>query len=58
MGIITSLIPLLTVVLSIPVLRIAPTIGIVLGTILSLSGLTAYQQGASGRFTASGAGTG
>lgn len=40
MGIITSLIPLLTVVLSIPVLRIAPTIGIVLGTILSLSGLT------------------
>ncbi len=40
MGIITSLIPLLTVVLSILVLRIAPTIGIVLGTILSLSGLT------------------
>ncbi|WP_413495463.1 DMT family transporter [Morganella psychrotolerans] len=40
MGIINSLIPLLTVILSIPVLRIAPTIGIALGTILSLSGLT------------------
>ena len=40
MGIITSLIPLLTVILSIPVLRIAPTVGIVLGTVLSLSGLT------------------
>jgi drug/metabolite transporter (DMT)-like permease len=39
MGIINSLIPLLTVLISIVVLRAAPTVGIALGTILSLGGL-------------------
>ncbi|WP_323839054.1 DMT family transporter [Photorhabdus africana] len=39
MGILSSLIPLLTVVISIFVLRAIPTVGIALGTILSLSGL-------------------
>ncbi|REF27659.1 drug/metabolite transporter (DMT)-like permease [Xenorhabdus cabanillasii] len=38
-GIFTSLIPLLTVILSIFVLRVAPTVGIILGTVFSLSGL-------------------
>lgn len=39
MGILNSLIPLLTVLISIVVLRIAPTVGIALGTLLSLAGL-------------------
>ncbi|EKT55641.1 DMT family transporter [Providencia sneebia] len=39
MGIMNSLIPLLTVVISIFVLRVIPTLGIVLGTFLSLIGL-------------------
>lgn len=39
MGILNSLIPLLTVLISIFVLRIAPTVGIALGSILSLGGL-------------------
>ncbi|KFK93299.1 MULTISPECIES: DMT family transporter [unclassified Serratia (in: enterobacteria)] len=39
MGILNSLIPLLTVLISLIVLRVAPTIGIALGGILSLGGL-------------------
>ncbi|WP_099121190.1 DMT family transporter [Xenorhabdus sp. KK7.4] len=38
-GILTSLIPLLTIILSIFVLRITPTVGIILGSALSLFGL-------------------
>ncbi|WP_408673053.1 EamA family transporter [Xenorhabdus cabanillasii] len=38
-GIFTSLILLLTVILSIFVLRVAPTVGIILGTVFSLFGL-------------------
>lgn len=39
MGIMTSLIPLLTVVISLFLLRVIPTIGIFIGTLLSLCGL-------------------
>ncbi len=39
MGILNSLIPLLTVVISIFVLRVIPTVGIAFGTVLSLFGL-------------------
>ncbi len=39
MGILSSLIPLLTVVISIFVLRVVPTVGIALGTVISLLGL-------------------
>ncbi|HEC8326008.1 TPA: DMT family transporter [Providencia rettgeri] len=39
MGIMNSMIPLLTVIISIFVLRVIPTVGIVLGSILSLCGL-------------------
>ncbi|KLN46915.1 multidrug DMT transporter [Providencia rettgeri] len=39
MGIMNSMIPLLTVIISIFVLRVIPTVGIVLGSILSLRGL-------------------
>ncbi|ERK15365.1 DMT family transporter [Serratia fonticola] len=39
MGILNSLIPLLTVLIGIFVLRVAPTVGIALGSILSLGGL-------------------
>jgi drug/metabolite transporter (DMT)-like permease len=39
MGILSSLIPLLTVLISIVVLRVAPTVGIALGSVLSLGGL-------------------
>ncbi|AWK42873.1 EamA family transporter [Photorhabdus laumondii subsp. laumondii] len=39
MGILSSLIPLLTVIISIFVLRVVPTVGLALGTVLSLSGL-------------------
>lgn len=39
MGILNSLIPLLTVLISLIVLRVAPTVGIALGSILSLGGL-------------------
>ncbi|MBD2806224.1 DMT family transporter [Xenorhabdus sp. ZM] len=38
-GIFTSLIPLLTVIISIFALRVAPTLGITIGTVLSLFGL-------------------
>jgi drug/metabolite transporter (DMT)-like permease len=39
MGIIGSMIPLLTILISIVLLRIAPTVGIVIGSLLSLAGL-------------------
>lgn len=39
MGILNALIPLLTVLLSIVILRLAPTMGILLGSILSFAGL-------------------
>ncbi|OKB66264.1 multidrug DMT transporter [Serratia marcescens] len=39
MGIIVSLIPLLTILISIVLLRIAPTVGVLLGSILSFGGL-------------------
>lgn len=39
MGIIVSLIPLLTILISIVLLRIAPTVGVLLGSILSFCGL-------------------
>lgn len=39
MGIINALIPLLTVLISIVLLRLAPTFGIVIGSLLSFSGL-------------------
>lgn len=39
MGILNALIPLLTVLLSIVILRLAPTLGILLGSVLSFGGL-------------------
>jgi drug/metabolite transporter (DMT)-like permease len=39
MGIIVSLIPLLTILISIVLLRVAPTVGIAIGSLLSLAGL-------------------
>ncbi|MDW5499091.1 DMT family transporter [Pseudomonas lundensis] len=39
MGIIVSLIPLLTILISIVLLRVAPTVGIAVGSLLSLAGL-------------------
>ncbi|MEH2921043.1 DMT family transporter [Samsonia erythrinae] len=39
MGIMGSLLPLLTVLLSIPLLRVAPTLGVLLGSLLSLAGI-------------------
>jgi drug/metabolite transporter (DMT)-like permease len=39
MGIIVSLIPLLTILISIVLLRVAPTVGIAIGSLLSLGGL-------------------
>lgn len=39
MGIIGALIPLLTVLLSVVILRIAPTLGILLGSVISFTGL-------------------
>ncbi len=39
MGILSALIPLLTVLLSVFILRLAPTLGILLGTLLSFGGL-------------------
>lgn len=50
MGIIVSLIPLLTILISIVLLRIAPTVGVALGSVLSFCGLiwlvSAGQPGA------------
>ncbi|MFC3396233.1 DMT family transporter [Brenneria rubrifaciens] len=45
MGIMGSLLPLLTVILSIPLLRIAPTLGILLGGALSLGGIVWLVSG-------------
>ncbi|WON75691.1 DMT family transporter [Serratia sp. UGAL515B_01] len=45
MGILNSLIPLLTVLISILVLRVVPTVGIALGTLLSLAGLVWLVSG-------------
>ena len=39
MGILNALIPLLTVLLSVPLLHLAPTVGILLGSVISFSGL-------------------
>ncbi|MFK8258057.1 DMT family transporter [Erwinia sp. AnSW2-5] len=39
MGILNALIPLLTVLLSVVIMRLAPTLGILLGSLLSFSGL-------------------
>lgn len=59
MGILNSLIPLLTVLISIFVLRVAPTIGIALGTILSLAGLVwLVSAGQPGRLFEHGIGPG
>lgn len=44
MGILSSLIPLLTVLISIVLLRVAPTVGIALGSLLSLGGLVWFDQ--------------
>lgn len=50
MGIIVSLIPLLTILISIVLLRVAPTVGVALGSVISLCGLiwlvSAGQPGA------------
>jgi drug/metabolite transporter (DMT)-like permease len=59
MGILNSLIPLLTVLISIVVLRVAPTVGIALGTILSLAGLVwLVSAGQPGRLLEHGIGPG
>ncbi|MGJ3352940.1 DMT family transporter [Providencia sp. Je.9.19] len=59
MGIMNSLIPLLTVIISIFVLRIIPTVGIVVGAALSLSGLVwLVSQGNPSSLLTHGLGTG
>ena len=59
MGIMNSLIPLLTVIISIFVLRIIPTVGIVVGAALSLSGLVwLVSQGNPSSLLSHGLGTG
>ncbi|MFZ1874187.1 MAG: DMT family transporter [Chania sp.] len=59
MGILNSLIPLLTVLISIVVLRVTPTVGIALGTILSLAGLVwLVSAGQPGRLLEHGIGPG
>lgn len=59
MGIMNSLIPLLTVVISIFVLRVIPTVGIFIGTLLSLAGLTwLVSQGNPATLFSQGLGTG
>ncbi|MGO2306556.1 MAG: DMT family transporter [Providencia sp.] len=59
MGIMNSLIPLLTVIISIFVLRIIPTVGIVIGAALSLSGLVwLVSQGNPSSLLTHGLGTG
>lgn len=59
MGIMNSLIPLLTVIISIFVLRIIPTLGIVIGAALSLSGLVwLVSQGNPSSLLTHGLGTG
>ncbi|MDX4945276.1 DMT family transporter [Providencia manganoxydans] len=59
MGIMNSLIPLLTVVISIFVLRVIPTVGIFIGTLLSLVGLVwLVSQGNPATLFSQGLGTG
>ncbi|MEQ4640982.1 MULTISPECIES: DMT family transporter [Providencia] len=59
MGIMNSLIPLLTVIISIFVLRVIPTVGIVLGSILSLCGLVwLVSQGSPSALFSQGLGQG
>ncbi len=59
MGIMNSMIPLLTVIISIFVLRVIPTVGIVLGSILSLSGLVwLVSQGSPSALFSQGLGQG
>lgn len=59
MGIMNSMIPLLTVVISIFVLRVIPTVGIVLGSILSLCGLVwLVSQGSPSALFSQGLGQG
>ncbi|MBD2797676.1 DMT family transporter [Xenorhabdus sp. 18] len=58
-GIFTSLIPLLTVIISIFALRVAPTVGITLGTALSVFGLVwLVSQGEPSSLLQHGLGTG
>jgi drug/metabolite transporter (DMT)-like permease len=59
MGILNALIPLLTVLLSVFILRVAPTLGILLGTLLSFSGLVwLVSQGDPARLLTHGLGKG
>lgn len=59
MGIMNSMIPLLTVIISIFVLRVIPTVGIVLGSILSLCGLVwLVSQGSPSALFSQGLGQG
>ncbi|MEQ9888195.1 DMT family transporter [Pectobacterium zantedeschiae] len=59
MGIMGSLVPLLTVLLSIPLLRVAPTLGVLLGSLLSLAGIVwLISGGHPEQILAQGIGTG
>ncbi|MGK3141445.1 DMT family transporter [Pantoea sp. C2G6] len=59
MGIIGALIPLLTVLLSVVILRIAPTLGILLGSLISFTGLVwLVSQGDVGQLLDHGLGKG
>lgn len=59
MGIIVSLIPLLTILISIVLLRVAPTVGIAIGSLLSLGGLIwLVSAGNPGEFLQHGIGKG
>ena len=59
MGIVIALIPLLTILLSMVLLRLAPTVGILLGSIISLVGLSwLISRGHPGQLLAQGVGKG
>ena len=59
MGILNALIPLLTVLLSVVILRVAPTLGILLGTLFSFCGLIwLVSQGNPAQLLTHGLGTG
>ncbi|WP_380179508.1 DMT family transporter [Kalamiella sp. sgz302252] len=59
MGILVSLIPLLTVLISIPLLKAAPTLGILIGSVLSFGGLVwLISQGSPERLLTQGMGMG
>jgi len=59
MGILVSLIPLLTVLISIVLLKVAPTVGILIGSVLSFSGLVwLISQGNPAQLLTQGMGTG